>query len=310
MKLRNLGNTGLKVSEIGFGSWAIGGAAYRGGIPSGWAGADIKRSLVTVTRAWERGITFFDTADAYGRGKSEVLIGHGLYDQKNDAIIATKVGMSLAAPGQNFSEPYIRGALDASLTRLERDYVDLYMLHCPPVDAMTSELFSLMDDIRRSGKIRSWGVSVFTAEEALRAIDGGAQVVQFVYSILEQDIGKAVFPAAREKNVGVVVREVLASGWLTGKFNADTKFPPSDQRSRKFPPARIKEFAEKVAQLDFLKDACGSLGEAAVRFALTEPAVSTVIIGCKSPEQVDANVAGSRDPLPAGIMTRLHDLFG
>jgi aryl-alcohol dehydrogenase-like predicted oxidoreductase len=309
MKIRKLGKSGLMVSEIGFGSWTIGGTAFRGGIPSGWTGADIKRSIATVERAWERGITFFDTADAYGRGKSEVLVGLGLYDHKKDAVIATKVGMSLAAPGQNFSEPYILGALDASLTRLERDYVDLYLLHCPPIEAMTEELFGRMADLKRSGKIRAWGVSVFKAEEALHAIEGGAEVVQIVYSILEQDIGRAVFPVARQRNVGVIVREVLASGWLTGKFNADTRFPPSDQRSRKFPPARVEEFAEKVSKLGFLKEEYASLGEAAIRFALSEPAVSTVIVGCKSPDQVDANLAAAGKTLPAETMHRLHELF-
>ncbi|MCC6306282.1 MAG: aldo/keto reductase [Rhodobacteraceae bacterium] len=310
MKLRNLGRTGLRVSEIGFGSWAIGGAAFRGGVPSGWAGADIRRSLATVERAWERGMTFFDTADAYGRGKSEVLVGLGLYDHKREAVIATKVGMSLAAPGQNFTEPYVRGALDASLTRLERDWIDLYMLHCPPVAAMTAELFALMADLRAAGKIRAWGVSVFTAEEAIAAIEGGAEAVQFVYSILEPEIGRAVFPLARARGVGVIVREVLASGWLTGKFDAATRFPPSDQRSRKFPPARVAEFAARVGELGFVREACGgNLGEGAIRFALSEPAVSTVIVGCKSPEQVDANLAGSREPLAPAILRRLEGLF-
>lgn len=310
MKTRSLGNTGLTVSEIGFGSWAIGGVAFRGGIPSGWGGADIKRSIATVERAWERGITFFDTADAYGRGKSEVLIGLGLYDHRNEAVIATKGGMSLAAPGQNFSEPYLRGALDASLTRLEREYVDLYLLHCPPLDAMTDTLFGLMGELKQSGKIRAWGVSVFKAEEALRAIDGGAEAVQIIYSLLEQDIGRAVFPVARERNVGVIVREALASGWLTGKFDANTRFATSDQRSRKFPPDRTHEFAAKTSQLGFLVDECGSLGEAAIRFVLSEPAVSTVIVGCKSPEQVDANAVAEGKTLSESSLHKARTLFG
>jgi len=309
MKTRNLGKTGLTVSEIGFGGWAIGGVAFRGGVPSGWAGADMKRSIATVGRAWERGITFFDTADAYGRGKSEVLLGLGLYDHRDEAVIATKAGMSLAAPGQNFSEPYLRGALDASLTRLERGYIDLYLLHCPPIDAMTKDLFGLMGDLKQSGKIRAWGVSVFTAEEALHAIDGGAEAVQIIYSVLEQDIGRAVFPVARERNVGVIVREALASGWLTGKFDANTRFAPSDQRSRKFPPDRIREFAAKVSQLDFLADECGSLGDAAIRFVLSEPAVSTVIIGCKSPEQVDANVTAADKTLSERALRKARSVF-
>jgi aryl-alcohol dehydrogenase-like predicted oxidoreductase len=309
MKTRMLGRTGLSISEIGFGSWAIGGVAFRDGVPSGWVGADIRRSLAAVERAWQRGITFYDTADAYGRGKSEVLLGLGLNDHKQEAVIASKAGMSLAAPGQNFSEPYIRGALDASLTRLERDHLDLYLLHCPPLDAMSAQLFDLMQALKDSGKIRAWGVSVFRAEEALRAIEGGAEAVQIVYSVLEQEIGNRVFPAARERKVGVIVREALASGWLTGKFDATTRFPPEDQRSRKFPPARVEEFARKVSQLGFLAEECGSLGEGALRFVLSEPAVSTVIVGCKSPAQVDANVQAAGKTLSEPALRKARALF-
>ncbi|MDQ2081486.1 aldo/keto reductase [Xanthobacteraceae bacterium Astr-EGSB] len=309
MKTRMLGKSGLIVSEIGFGSWAIGGVAFRGGVPSGWAGAQMRTSISTIERAWQSGITFFDTADAYGRGKSEVLLGLGLHDHSAQAVIASKVGMSLAAPGQNFSEPYIRGALDASLTRLERAYLDLYLLHCPALGAMSRELFDLMRAIKDSGKIRAWGVSVFRAEEALKAIEGGAEAVQIVYSVIEQDIGNAVFPMARERGVGIIVREALASGWLTGKFDASTCFPPDDQRSRKFPPARIAEFASKISQLGFLAEECGSMSEGALRFVLSEPAVSTVIVGCKSPGQVDANVAAAGRTLSEASLRKARSLF-
>ena len=136
MESRRLGNTEISVSEIGLGCWPIGGASFRGGKPTGWSGVDVMESIETVRLAWRQGITFYDTADAYGRGKSEVLVGMGLYEHKTDAVVCTKVGMSLAAPGQDFSEPYIQGALDASLSRLERDHIDLYLLHGPPLDLM------------------------------------------------------------------------------------------------------------------------------------------------------------------------------
>lgn len=306
---RNLGNTGLQVSEIGFGGWALGGVTYRDGVPSGWADTEMKRSIETVERAWEQGVSFFDTADAYGRGKSEVLLSLGLGENRTKAVIASKVGMSMAAPGQNFTEPYIRGSVDSSLTRLERESIDLYFLHGPSVETMTRDLFCVMIDLKSSGKIRAWGVSVFTAEEVLHAIEGGADVIQLIYSILEPDVGRAVFPVAREKKVGVIVREALASGWLTGKFDATTQFPPSDHRSRKFPPERIKELAGKVGQLDFLREECGSLGNAAIQFVLSEPSVSSVIIGCKSPEQVDSNIAAAGKRLSSSALAKLEELF-
>ena len=310
MEYRKLGNTGIEVSEVGMGCWAIGGASFRDGVPSGWSGANVMQSLETVRKAWGLGVTLFDTADAYGRGKSEVLVGMGLNAHKGSAVIATKAGNSLAAPGQDFSEPYIRGALDASLTRLEMDCVDLYQLHGPKVEVMTDALFALMADLRASGKIRAWGVSIGSVEEGFRAIEGGAQTIQLVYNILQQEIGNAIFPAAQEKGVGIIVRVPLASGWLTGKYNAETVFPSSDHRSLRYPPERVREMAEGVAKLDFLMAEADSMAEAALRFVLAHPAVSTVIPGAKTSAQVAENVKASGKPLSDGAMARIKSLFG
>ena len=316
MEYRTLGRTGIEVSEIGLGCWPIGGASFRGGSPTGWSGADIMASVETVRRAWDLGVTFYDTADAYGRGKSEVLVGMGLYEHKAAAVINTKVGNSLAAPGQDFSEPYIRGALDASLTRLERDYVDLYQLHGPPLELMTDELFGLMEALKASGKIRTWGVSINAVEssdrvveEGMRAMEGGATSIQLVYNILQQKEGDMLFPSALEKGVGIIVRVPLASGWLTGKYNAETVFPQSDLRSLRFPPEKVKQTAEMVAQLDFLLEEADSLAEAALRFVLAQPAVSTVIPGAKTPAQVVENVKASGKPLSEGAIHRVRALF-
>lgn len=309
MQTRPLGKTGIQVTEIGFGSWAIGGATFRNGIPSGWAGADEKVSITAVERAWEAGINFYDTADAYGRGKSEVLLGLGLYNKRHDAIIATKVGMSMAAPGQNFTEPYVRGSLDSSMTRLERTSIELYQLHGPSVELMTTELFDVMRDLKASGKIRSWGVSVFTAEQALHAMAGGAEVIQLVYNILDQSIGNAVFPVAREKGVGIIVREALASGWLTGKFNANTAFPKDDHRSQKFPAERIKEISAKLKELEFVLGEADNMADAALRFVLSEPAVSTIIAGCKNPAQVEANARSAGKTLKPETVERIKQIF-
>ena len=131
----------------------------------------------------------------------------GLEGHKTESVIGTKVGNSLAAPGQDFSEPYIRGALEASLTRLEREYVDIYMLHGPPVDLMTDDLFALMADLKGSGKVRSWGVSIgANPDEGVRAVEAGAEVIQLVYNIIRQDIGNVVIPLAAEKGVGIIAR--------------------------------------------------------------------------------------------------------
>ena len=317
MEFRQLGKTGIRVSEVGLGCWPIGGASFRGGSPTGWSGVDVMESVETVRRSWERGVTFYDTADAYGRGKSEVLVGLGLYENKNEAVICTKVGMSLAAPGQDFSEPYILGALDASLTRLERDYVDLYLLHGPPLEGMTDTLFGLMNDLKGSGKIRAWGVSISpvetsdrVVEEGLRAMEGGAEAIQLVYNILQQKEGDALFPAAMENGVGMIARVPLASGWLTGKYNAQTVFPANDLRSLRYTPERVRETAELVAKLDFLLEEADSMVEAALGFVLSNPAVSTVIPGAKTPAQLTGIVNAAGMTLSRNSMERIRELFG
>ncbi len=317
MKLRELGKTGIQISEVGLGCWPIGGASFRGGSPTGWSGVDVMASIDTVRRSWTQGITFYDTADAYGRGKSEVLVGLGLYENKNDAVVCTKVGMSLAAPGQDFSEPYILGALDASLTRLERDYVDLYLLHGPPLDGMTDALFGLMKDLKGSGKIRAWGVSISpvetsdkVVEEGLRAMEGGAEAIQLVYNILQQKEGDALFPAAIEKGVGMIARVPLASGWLTGKYDAKTVFPADDLRSLRYTRERVRETVARVAKLDFLLEEADSMVEAALRFVLSNPAVSTVIPGAKTPAQLTGIVKAAGMTLSRETMDRIRELFG
>ncbi len=317
MELRELGKTGIQVSEVGLGCWPIGGASFRGGSPTGWSGVDVMASIDTVRRSWTQGITFYDTADAYGRGKSEVLVGLGLYENKNDAVVCTKVGMSLAAPGQDFSEPYIMGALDASLTRLERDHVDLYLLHGPPMEGMTDALFGLMKDLKGSGKIRAWGVSISpvetsdrVVEEGLRAMEGGAEAIQLVYNILQQKEGDALFPAAIEKGVGMIARVPLASGWLTGKYDAKTVFPADDLRSLRYTPERVKETAARVAKLDFLLEEADSMVEAALRFVLSNPAVSTVIPGAKTPAQLTGIVNAAGKALSRDCLDRIRGLFG
>lgn len=306
---RKLGGTGIKVSDVGLGCWAIGGASFKGGDPTGWSGADIEESVATVRYAAEVGVSFFDTADAYGRGKSEVLVGMGLAGHKQQAVIATKVGNSLAAPEQNFTEPYIRGALDASLTRLEVEQVDLYLLHGPPVDVMSDELFGVMRSLKTSGKIRAWGVSIASVEEGLRAIDGGAEIIQLVYNILHQDIGNAILPIAQEQNVGIIARVPLASGWLTGKYDAGTVFQSDDHRSLRYPPAAARESAASVAKLDFLLDEADTLAEGSLRFVLSHPAISTVIPGARTRDQVRQNMVASGKVLSERSLSRIQDLF-
>ncbi len=311
MEKRMLGRTGIAVTDVGLGCWQIGGVSFRDGSPSGWSGVTTSESIEMLKEAWNEGVNFFDTADAYGRGKSEVLVGMGLEGHKTESVIGTKVGNSLAAPGQDFSEPYIRGALEASLTRLEREYVDIYMLHGPPVDLMTDDLFALMADLKGSGKVRSWGVSIgANPDEGVRAVEGGAEVIQLVYNIIRQDIGNVVIPLAAEKGVGIIARVPLASGWLTGKYNADSKFAANEARSTTFSAAVIEDAAAQVGQLDFLLDEADSMVDAALRFILSNPGVSTVIPGAKNRAQLRQNISSSGKKLSESALEKVRELFG
>lgn len=305
---RVLGKTGLEVTDIGLGCWAFGGSSFRGGLATGWAGSDIRKSLETIEGAWQRGITFYDTADAYGRGKSEVLLGMSLGERKDAAVIGSKVGNSLAAPGQFYDEPYIRGALDASLTRMERSWLDIYLVHDPKIEKLTDELFDLMKTLKAEGKVKYWGVSLSSVEEGQRSIEGGADIIQIEYSILKQDVADALLPLAREKGVGVIARVPLATGWLSGKFDENTVFPEDDHRSWKYPPEVIRDFAAKVKRLDFLLDEAESLAEAALRFVLSNPDVGTVIPGAKNLHQLEENLKASGKGLSESALKQIAEV--
>ncbi|MDL2314575.1 aldo/keto reductase [Desulfovibrio sp. OttesenSCG-928-C14] len=307
MEMRELGSTGIRVSEIGFGAWGIGGVAYRGGLPRGWPGASAEQSLAALRRAWECGINFYDTADVYGAGKSEVLLGLALGERKKDAVIATKCGHGMVLEEINTTPDYILGALDSSLTRLERDWIDIYMIHSPPLEYFTDEAFSTLDKLKKAGKIRAWGASVHRVEDALRVIEGGGQVVELVYNLLALEVGQGVFAAARAGGVGIVAREALANGLLNGSLTEQTVFPPEDHRSKKFPPERIKAIARRLSRLDWLESEGLTLPKAALRFVLGEPAVSSVIVGCRTAAHVESNCAEAGQRLGAGQMRRLTE---
>jgi len=292
MQTRIMGKTGLEVTEIGFGTYAIGGSAPRGAgnVPTGYSGSNIFESLQVVRKAYDLGINFFDTADVYGRGKSEVLLNIALHYVKDKAIIATKGGNHLAMAAKDFSEEYLRGALNASLARLEMESVPFYMLHSPAIKHMTEEAFGAMRAMKEEGRIKSWGASVNGVAEAKYAIENGAEAIEVVFNIVEPEMADEIFPLAEKHNCGIIVREALCSGLLTGKFERGHVFPSNDLRSARFPAERVNNIIDILDKLSFLKEKYGSFAEVAVRYVLSFPTVSTVILGCKNIAQLDANV--------------------
>src|SRR5436190_17281931 len=218
MKYRELGRTGWRISAISFGAWAIGGA---------WGDVDDRESLAALHQAVDLGVNFFDTADVYGDGRSERLLAQLKRERTEEIIIATKAGRRLEPHiASGYNRENLNAFIDRSLRNLQTDALDLLQLHCPPTEAYDNpELFEALDSFVEQGKIRYYGVSVEKVEEALKAIEyPNVQTVQIIFNIFRQRPAELFFDEAKKKNVGIVAREPLASGMLTGKMTAHSQF--------------------------------------------------------------------------------------
>jgi aryl-alcohol dehydrogenase-like predicted oxidoreductase len=299
MKYRILGKTRLKVSEIGFGAWAIGGNAFG----NSYGPTDDKTSLEAIGKALELGCNFFDTADAYGHGHSEEILGQALKGHRDDVVIATKAGADFYhdPPRMSFAPEYLSFALGKSCERLQTDYVDLYQLHNPPVQLLrNSKIFEGLEKLVDSGKISHYGISIHDPEEGLLAMKyGRPAAIQVVFNILRQEAKNKLFQTARENNVAIIAREPLSNGFLTGKFNADSTFPEGDIRFN-FPRNYFHALIKAAQQLKFLETKSRTLTQASLRFILDHREVSTVIPGAKSPQQIEEDVQASEMPSLTG----------
>jgi aryl-alcohol dehydrogenase-like predicted oxidoreductase len=316
MQYRELGRTGIRVSVIGFGAWAIGGPAEASGTPLGWGRTSDDESLAAIRRARDLGITFFDTADSYGFGRSESLLGIVLSRIRQDVIIATKVGVVRTSTGElkkDFSRQHIFHAVDGSLKRLRTDYIDLYQVHNPTIDELQrEEIQDAMDRLQDAGKVRFWGVSVSTPEEGLEIVQRGwAHALQVLYNILNQAPARELFPVAKEKGYGIIARVPLASGLLTGKFRLDSAFAADDIRQNFLTPRRLEEALNRVDEVkSIIGGTARTLAEGALRFALADDAVATVIPGARNARQVEMNAAAADGPLPPDIVEKLRARLG
>lgn len=316
MQYRPLGNTGIDVSEIGFGAWAIGGVTIAGGVPLGWGRTVDDESMAAVRRALELGITFFDTADIYGHGRSESLLGIVLSRRRSEVVIATKVGVVQTSAGEHvkdFSKRHIFLAVDASLRRLRTDYIDVYQLQNPTLAELRREdIQEAMGTLQSLGKIKVWGVSISRPEEGIEIVSRGwGYTLQVLYNVLNQSPARDLFPLARKAGYGVIARVPLASGLLTGKFRPDSSFAPNDIRQNFFTARRLEEALERVDEMrSIVGGSTRTLSDAALRFALTDEAVSTVIPGAKNAHQVELNAAASSAQLPDEVVQKLRTRLG
>lgn len=316
MHYRKLGRTGLTVSEIGFGGWAIGGPTDASGTPFGWGRTNDDESIAAIRRALTMGVTFFDTADSYGFGRSESLLGIVLSRSRHDVVIATKAGVVRDATGRlgkDFSQSHLLHAVDGSLKRLRTDYIDVFQLHNPPVDILRrDEIHETMDRLQEAGKIRFWGLSVTTPEEGIEVIKRGwGYVLQVLYNVINQAPAAELFPFAKEKGYGIIARVPLASGLLSGKFRVDTHFPEDDVRQNFLTPKRLEEV---IPRIDEAKSIIGgtarTLAEGALRFVLANDAVSTTIPGMRTVRQVEMNVSADEVRIPQDVVDKLQTRLG
>lgn len=290
MKYRELGRTQLKVSEIGFGAWAIGGDAY--------GPTSDKDSLRALEAAWDRGVNFFDTADSYGKGHSEALLAAFLKGKSRDrAVIATKAGWDFyqAPVRKRFDAGYLGFAVERSLQRLDTDVLDLFQLHNPPLELIENgEAVSVLESLKQAGKIRFAGLSVHRVEEAMAALKHPAvDSLQVVFNVLDPRM-KAVFEKAAEKRVALIAREPLASGLLSGKYPAGFEFPKGDHRRRWVSEKRQAD-AQKTALIFGLFPEL-RWPKTALEFVLAQDAFAVVIPGMKNEAQVLDNLSASEKP--------------
>lgn len=297
MKRRVFGRTGVQVSEIGHGTWTMG---------SMWGPLDDAEATKSLYRSLEQGVNFIDTAFVYGDGHSEQLIGKVLKETGSKAFVATKVPpKNYQWPArhdvpvtQTFPADHIVKFTETSLKNLARECVDLQQLHVWSDHWLTDlSWLSAVEKLKGEGKIRYFGVSINDHEpnSALKMVESGLiDSVQVIYNIFDQTPEEKLFPLCRKKNVGVIARVPFDEGSLTGKLTPGHKFPKGDWRIKYFTPERLNETCARVGKLKFLiRDEIKSLAQAALKFCLSHPAVSTVIPGMRTVTHVEENCAAS-----------------
>ena len=315
MQYRDLGNTGFKVSALSFGAWAIGGT---------WGPVDEKESLSALHAAIEKGVNFFDTADVYGDGISERLLARLKKETRETIYIATKAGRRLDPHvSAGYNRVNLTAFVERSLKNLDTDCLDLVQLHCPPTEVYYQpEVFGVMDDLVKAGKIHHYGVSVEKVEEALKAIEfPNVKTVQIIFNMFRLRPAELFFEQAKIRKVGILARVPLASGMLTGKMKPDSKFSADDHRAFNR-HGEAFDRGETFSGVDYdlglqaveeLKSICPqgmSLVQFALRWILMFDAVSCAIPGAKRPSQVEENFSAADLPaLSAETMEKVKNIY-
>ena len=290
MEYRKLGD--LEVSVIGYGAWGIGGAPF-------WKNEGDKKSIDSIKASFDQGINIFDTAPVYGFGHSEELIGKALKPVREKVTIATKCGLrwdkeSLSALRKDASRKSILEEIDQSLKRLGTDWIDLYQVHWPDVETSHQETMETLLEIQEQGKIRSIGVSNYSAVQ-IKECSQYAKIIslQPEYSLLAREIEKETVPLCIENNIGIIAYSPLSSGVLTGKYDKNTKF--KDWRGKGIIGTFAGEgYTKNISKVDMLKvialEEGKTCGQVAINWVLRQPGLTTALVGVKNPVQMEENL--------------------
>ncbi len=318
MKYRTLANSGICVSEIGFGLWTL---------STGWWGkVDPPKAVLLLRKAREAGINFFDTADTYGNGLGETLLADAFGGSKDEIIVSTKFGYNFYDYGdkrtgqqeipQDFSPSYIRKACEGSLKRLGRAHIDLYQIHNPKMDVvLKDDLFAELEKLRVAGKIRVWAASLGPAigwlEEGTQLLqERKAPVMQMIYNLLEQEPGRDLFEVGRKIKTSFLIRVPHSSGLLEGKYTKDTTFDEKDHRSHRKREWLVNGL-KKLEKLGFLtENSERTIGQAALKYILAEPLVASVFPNIYNEEQLSEFIQTSEVlDLTEEEINRVNDLY-
>lgn len=296
MEYRQLGDTDMKISEVGLGTWQIGGD---------WGNnVSEQNALTSLNHAVDRGVNFFDTADQYGNGRSEQLLGELIKARSERLYIATKFGRrdDFTDP-KNYTYEKISKYCEDSLTNLGVDAIDLYQIHCPTTEILEdSDVFDVLERLKKEGKIRYYGVSVETDAQGEYVINNtNASSLLIIFNMLREKPLKNLIPLAKKNNVGIIARVPLDSGLLAGKFTVNTTFPANDHRNynqngqafnvgETFGGLPFKKGVELADQLKWIQEGRGTMAQAALKWIIQQDGITSVVPGFKNDHQVDSNI--------------------
>lgn len=300
MQKRTLGSTGIEVSEVGFGAWQLGNT-------TDWSGSTDLEAIKLVHKAFDMGCNFFDTAPNYASGKSEELLGKALQGKREQVVISTKFG-HFADGHTDFDPALIRKSVETSLKKLKTAYLDSVLLHNPPQDILEGKQdhYKVLEDLKQDGLIKSYGVSVDSSADMKRVLENSnSEVLEIMFNIFHQETHNA-FTLAKEKNIGIIVKVPLDSGWLTGKYDRNSNFVGIRNRWSREDINRRANLVEKIIDIKGKEE---SMVQEALRFILSYPEISTVIPGVRNDKQLKENLNASDKDMSPKRVKKYEDLY-